>query len=428
MGWIRSLFGRRSAPAEPPLPFGGGASSYFSFFDLRKNPTAQACINIIANAIAILPLSLYFKDPRTGARQKAGWHPLYSLLKRRPNSSESPTLFLAKLIRHIISKGNAYIFIAREGKEIVALYLLNPELVTETYSGRVVSYTYQGETFTDSQILHIPSLITDDHGKGFAIPDLARAAISLGIQLDEFSLSSFGNGLNTKLLLDISEMTGAEDDLEKLQVYARMVSDYVRRNYAGAENAGKPLVLFKGMKATELQHQASNRDAELLESRKWQEIEICKAFGVPPFLVNGTYEVKYGGLEEAMTVFLNFTLASYLRHVEQRLATLLTPYEQEAYYWEFDTSALLRADEEARGKFYRQLFEMGAISPATISAKENLEAPPEGGDARFVPANLMPLRTDVLDAYMATAKTKAAALVDGSAPPSPASAAGSQAQ
>jgi HK97 family phage portal protein len=427
--WNRFFSKRNTTPSQ--FSTTPGAVSSFTYSDLRKNPTVIACTSIISNAIAILPMNLYFKNPTTGARQKAAWHPLYKLLRRKPNLSESPTVFIIKMMRHIITKGNAYVSLGKDANgDIVSLRLLDPQYITEEYSGYDTRWYYHGAALNSADVLHIPSLITDEHGKGYAPSELVKAAVSLGIQLDEYSLSSFGNGLNTKLLLDIAEMTADLPDQEAAQKLAQTVGDYVRRNYTGPENSGKPLILWTGMKATELKNQSSNRDAELLESRKFQETEICKGFGVPPWMVNGTYDVKYGGLEQAMTVFANFTLAPYLRNIEQRFATLLSAYEQEAYYFEFDLNVLLRSDEKSRGEFYSKLFSMGAISPGEICAKENIDAPKEGADARFVPANMMPLRDDVLDAYMAGAKLKAEELIAGKSTTQgkdPASAAGDQA-
>lgn len=428
MGLFARLFERRVVPS-PSSSASFPAVNSFGFADIRKNPTVIACASTIANSISILPLNLYFKNPTTGARQKAGWHSLFAVLRRRPNLSESPTLFIAKMLRHILQSGNAYLWKGKDAAgNVVSLRLLNPEGVKESYPGMgyEVVYNYAGNRYTEEEILHIPSLITDDHGKGYSPVEMARVAVTLGIQLDEYSLNAFGNGLNTKLLLDIAEMTTGVKDLDQAQKVAQTVADYVRRQYSGAENAGKPLILWSGMKATELTGQSSNAEAQLLEMRKYQELEICKIFGVPPFLINGTYDVKYGGLEQAMTVFVNFTLSPYLRHIEQRLGTLLTPYEQDAYYFEFDLNVLLRPDEKSRAEFYSKLFAMGALSPSDICAKENIDPPAEGGDARFVPANMMPLRQDVLDAYMAGAKLKAAGLVSGA--PDPALSAGSQAQ
>jgi HK97 family phage portal protein len=401
------IFTRRQKVKVPdPMALPSSYSfPYFTGGEIQKNTTVQACVNAIANPISILPLNLYFKNPTTGARQKAAWHELYMLMKRKPNSWESPTLFIAKMLRHILQHGNAYIWRGMVDGKIGALQLLNPESVKRDVSlWPQVRYWYNRTPYTDAEILHIPSLITDDTGLGISPVDLAKAAVTLGIQLDQYSLNGFANGLNTKLLIDIKEMSKDAKNTEEASKIAATVSDYIRRNYAGAENAGKPLITWAGMETKELTHQSSNRDAELLESRKWQEIEICKIFGVPPWMVNGSYAVPYGGLEPAMMMFLNFTLSPYLRHIEQRLDTLLTAYEQEAYYFEFDFNVLLRPDEKSRGEFYTKLFNMGAISPAGICAKENLDPPSEAGDTRFVPAQLMPLNEETIDAYMAQAK------------------------
>lgn len=433
MGLFSRLRSRRSStssgspsPVNPATLY--SSSPHFHQSDIQRNTTVQACTNAIANAISIMPINLY-KREADDSRSKAADHPLYKLLRRGPNPYESPTLFMAKLVRHILQGGNTYLFKGYAGSKLVALRALNPAGVTRSAADWPrITYTYNGVTYTDRDILHISSLVTDDTGKGFAPADLVRIAVMLGIQLDQYSLSSFGNGINTKLLVDIAEMTKTCANETEASEVAQVVANYLAEHYTGADNAGKPLVTWYGMKATELQHQHSNRDAELLESRKFQEIEICKGFGVPLFLVNNTYDVKYGGLEQAMTVYLNFTLSPYMHHIEQRLATLLEPWEQETYYFEFDFNALLRPDAKSRAEFYAKLFTMGGISPGGICKRENMEPPAEGADARFVPANMMPLTDEVLNAYMASAKVKAAGLIDGKLYPDPSSATGSQAQ
>lgn len=437
---FRSAISRRVAQSSTstPAPQGLGSMgglSFFSFGQIELSTTAVACTNVIANSIAILPLNLYFKNPSTGARQKAGWHPLYALLRRRPNPAESPVVFFEKLLRHIVQKGNAYIFKARGADgSVLALSLLSPEYVVEDYTyWPVVHYRYGGRDYTDDDILHIPSLITNDYGHGTAVVDLAKAAVVLGIQLDRASLASFGNGIDSRLTFSISDALKdtPANDTDTAQKVARAYSDYIARNYSGPDNAGKPLIQIPGMSEPKKLDGTSNKEAELLESRKWQELEICKAFGVPPWLINGTYDVKYGGLEQGMTIFLNFCLMPYLRHIEQRFNTLLSPYEQEAYYFEFDFNVLLRPDEKSRAEFYSKLFNLGAMGPGDICARENIDPPAEGADARFVPANMMPLRQDVLDAYMAGAKLKAKQIGGGGAigqPTDPARAAGDQAQ
>ena len=423
MGVLSRLFGagtlRAASSTPPPMTLGPPSSSFFSFYEIDKNTTAIACTNVIANSISILPLNLYFKNPKDGSRQKAGWHPLYTMLKKRPNSAESPTQFFHKLTRHILQKGNVYIFKLKDGAgNVVSLQILDPEALRVTYDGWKPIYTYAGVAYTDADILHIPSLYTDAHGHGKALVDLAKSALTLGNQLDQASLASFGNGINSKLFVDIQDAIKDIQDPDQVQKVVQQYADYIARNYAGEDNAGKPLIGLNGMKVTELKEQSSNREAELLESRKFQFVEICKVFGVPTWLINGDMSAfKAGGLEAAMIVYLNFCLMPYLRHLEQKFATLLSPYEQDAYYFEYDFTSLLRPDEAARGAFYKQLWDMGVLSANQIASKENLDAlPDEAGDAHFVPAQNMPLNNETLDAYMSKAKAIAAGLLDAKTP------------
>ena len=77
---------------------------------------------------------------------------------------------------------------------------------------------------------------------------------------------------------------------------------------------------------------------------------------------------------------------------EQRLdCMLLTEEEQGEYGFKFSLEALLRGDAASRGAFYQLLFNMGAITPNEIRAKEEMNPHETGGDQAFVQVNLMPL-------------------------------------
>jgi HK97 family phage portal protein len=424
MGLFSRLRGSRKAPASASLPappsYGGGPS-YFTFSDIEKNTTASACVKFYEHAISILPLNLYERQA-DGSRRRADTHPLYPVVKRRPNSSESPVQFTAKMVRHIMEKGNAYLFKIRNGEKIVALRLLNPEKVKENYSGYTATYDYQNGKFTDDDILHIPSLITDDVGHGKAPLELAKTAITLGTDLDRAADSAFTNGIGSRLWIDLNSALKDCADEDAVQKRIRQYADYIARNYAGPDNAGKPLFTFGGMGEPKPLASTSNREQELLESRKWQDLQICKAMGLPTWVVDGTFDVKYGGLEPAMILVLNFALLPYLKHIEQKFNTLLNAYEQERMYFEFDFSALLRTDEKSRAEYYSKLWGLGVVSPNQIANRENLDPLPEAGDTHFVPVNNWPLTQDNVDGYMASAKLKAGVIAD------PSRATGDQAQ
>ena len=193
-------FKKRATP-EPRNYATAPASVSLAFSDIKKNPTVIAATNVIANAVSILPLNLFFKNPSDGSRKKATWHPLFRVVRRKPNPSDSPSLFMGRILRDIYFFGNAYIHIDRGAEGIKTLTRLNPQAVTESYNGWRPFFRYNGMTYNDEEVLRISSLITDDMGKGYSPVELVRVAVMIGVQLDQFSMSSFGNGLNTKILV-----------------------------------------------------------------------------------------------------------------------------------------------------------------------------------------------------------------------------------
>ena len=103
-----------------------------------------ACVRILSEAIAGLPLHLYrYNDD--GGKAKAVDHPLYQLLHDEPNPEMSSFVFRETLMTHLLLYGNAYAQIIRNGKgEVVGLYPLmaNKMSVNRDPNGQLY-YQYQ---------------------------------------------------------------------------------------------------------------------------------------------------------------------------------------------------------------------------------------------------------------------------------------------
>lgn len=89
-----------------------------------------ACVRILSEAIAGLPVHLYQYRPN-GNKEKALKHPLYRLLHDAPNPEMTSFVFWETLMTHLLLWGNAYAKIIRNGKgEVIALYPLMPNRMT----------------------------------------------------------------------------------------------------------------------------------------------------------------------------------------------------------------------------------------------------------------------------------------------------------
>jgi hypothetical protein len=76
-------------------------------------------------------------------------------------------------------------------------------------------------------------------------------------------------------------------------------------------------------------------------------------------------------------------------------------------YFEYSYNSLLKTSLQTRIDTYVKEVSGGILFPNEVRRRENLpEVDPAVGDMLFLPANLLPLRKDVIDAYMANSKVK----------------------
>jgi HK97 family phage portal protein len=135
-------------------------------------------------------------------------------------------------------------------------------------------------------------------------------------------------------------------------------------------------------------------DAQMLESRAFSVEEICRFFGVPPFMIGHTEKsTSWGtGIEQQTLGFQKFTLRRRLKRIEQALEKqLLTPKDRaEGVTIEFNIEGLLRADSQARAQFYGRMTAIGAMTINEVRAYENLP-PVEGGDVPRIQMQNVPI-------------------------------------
>ena len=161
-----------------------------------------ACVRILAESIASLPLHFYqYND--AGGKEKAVNHPLYWLLHDEPNPEMSSFSFRETLMTHLLLWGNAYAQIIRNGRgEVIALYPLMPDRMTVDRDARGRIYYEYTRSDSDANTLgkkssvilspedvfHIPGLGFDGL-VGYSPIAMAKQAIGMGLACDEWPVS-----------------------------------------------------------------------------------------------------------------------------------------------------------------------------------------------------------------------------------------------
>jgi HK97 family phage portal protein len=215
-------------------------------------------------------------------------------------------------------------------------------------------------------------------------------------EIDDFINNSFNNSIGNRLIIDITKEypTATEEQLQQIR-------NMFLQNYAGLKNAGKPLIksgkIDYGKIETDFK---DNRANQLVENRQFQEKEVAKLFGVPLALLNGT---ETANMESLYTIFIENAIRPLATCFEQAINKLIQ--FGEPIYFEYSYNSLLKTSLQTRIDTYSKQITNGILSPNEVRRKENLPDI-EAGDTLFVQANLMPLRQDVVDSYMAGAKIK----------------------
>lgn len=401
MGIFSGLFRSRDKPTDSTVGsryafYMGGSSSgkVVTERSAMQMTAVYACVRILSEAIAGLPLHMYrYKDD--GGKEKALDHPLYLLLHDEPNPEMSSFVFRETLMTHLLLWGNAYAQIIRNGKgEVVALYPLMPNKMTVSRdeTGQLY-YTYQKSQeelpkdnnstviLHPSDVLHIPGLGFDGL-VGYSPIAMAKNAIGLAIATEEYGSKFFANGAAPSGVL---EHPGTIKDPQR-------VRESWMSQFGGSANSNKIAVLEEGLKYTPIS--ISPEQAQFLETRKFQINEIARIFRVPPHMVGDLEKSSFSNIEQQSLEFVKYTLDPWVVRWEQSIQrTLLKPEEKKTYFVKFNVEGLLRGDYQSRMSGYATARQNGWMSANDIRELENLDRIPteDGGDLYLVNGNMLPL-------------------------------------
>jgi HK97 family phage portal protein len=198
--------------------------------------------------------------------------------------------------------------------------------------------------------------------------------------VEESASKIFANGLRPSGFLQVDSVLKKQDRVD-LKAYMN--------DYTGSANTGKFMVLEAGMKFQQLS--IPPEDAQLLQTRAFNVEEICRWFGVPPFLAFHTEKsTSWGtGLEQQQIGFLIFSLMPYLERIEQSINKfLLTPSERLSLTAEFAVEGILRADSAARAEFYQKMVLSGIYSPDEVRGHEGKPAMGGNSSKLWMPVNM----------------------------------------
>ena len=395
---IKSLFGFGQARDKPvDKAADAGYSFLFGRTTIGKpvnertamqTTAVYACVRILAEAVASLPLHVYeYQDD--GGKKLVHDHPLYYLLHDEPNPEMTSFVFRETLMSHLLIWGNAYAQIIRDGAgRVLGLYPLLPDKmeVQRDDKGNIY-YVYsrnsdENPMFKEygniklkaEDVLHIPGLGFDGL-IGYSPIAMAKNAVGMTLACEEYGASFFANGAKPGGVL---EHPGVLKDPSKVRESWNSV-------YRGVSNAHKIAVLEEGMKYQQIG--IPPEEAQFLETRKFQINEIARLYRIPPHMVGDLDKSSFSNIEQQSLEFVKYTLDPWVIRWEQSLQrSLLLPGEKGKYFIKLNVDGLLRGDYQSRMNGYAVGRQNGWFSANDIREMENMNPIPdeEGGNLYLI--------------------------------------------
>lgn len=390
MDW-KNLF-KRKENKQPIVENRDWTNDYLTYNSLTSYQSSKSmllstvyrCVEVISDSVAQLHLETY-KVGSDGHKILFTSHPAYNLLNRQPNKRMSRFTFLKTLIVSTLLRGNAFALIERDTKgNVVALHYLpseNVKIIKPRTLQDNISYNVSTIGKVEAKdMIHILNFSYDGI-QGVSTLEHAKNTLQLSSDAEAHATGFFRGGAN---LAGILKVNSTLTDKQKQTLKTSWTSAFSPQT--GAPNG---IAVLEGN--MDFQSITVNpADAQLLETREFNVVDICRFFGVSPVKAFDLSKSSYSTVEATQLAFLTDTLSPLLEKIELEFERKLF-LEGENVDVRFDTSNLLRADKQSLAQYYNTLFNIGVISVNDIRKQIDLPAV-EGGDNHFVQCNLMELK------------------------------------
>lgn len=301
--------------------FQSNTNVLFSNEAYSKNVIAFRSINLIATAIAYIPIISYIKDD-IGNKTRNLSNKFLDIIQN-PNAQTSKVEFFEQIVVNLMIYGN--VFILKNNSILpTELFILKNESVKieYDYDGIIYGYTikngdnmafFSSDTVSPD-ILHIKNFNPRSKVYGFAPMECARSSIEQHNQAIEWNKTILMNGARPSGALIVKPDSDGNRNLSEEQFYR--VKNEIDTLFSGG-NIGRPILLEGGLEWKEMS--LSPKDMDFMNCKNSAARDIALAFGVPPQLLCIPGDNTYSNLSEARISLWEQTILPLAEKIKDKL-------------------------------------------------------------------------------------------------------------
>ncbi|BDI59629.1 phage portal protein [Qipengyuania nanhaisediminis] len=328
-GWMPAF---APAPSVRSFEYDGAVRDGF-----LGNPIAQRAVRIVAEGVGQAPLTGEGSD-------------LHALV----TATSAGQSLVETLAAHILLNGNGFIQIIKDASgQPVELFALRPDRVKVIAGDDGWPCAYEYSVGKERLVIPVededgwPNIVQvkamhplDDH-RGASAMAAAHQAIAIHNAASQWNLSLLENAARPSGALVYETEDGAgltRDQFDRLRCELETA-------FAGAANAGRPMLLDGGLKWQRIAMSPADMDFATLKSAAARDIAL--AFGVPPMLLGLPGENTYSNYREANRALWRLTLLPLAQKLYAALTEALGQwFEGQSLAIDLDRVTALSEDRE----------------------------------------------------------------------------------
>lgn len=325
-------------------------------------PAVAACVNRIADTIAMIPFKLYEVDEGSVKVKEVADDPREYMLNIDPGDTLDAVQLKKALVTDFLLDKGGYLYIEKRGNKVKSLRYVEPGYVSFNYNADPIFKDYQilvnGASFHPYDFVKVLRNTKNGYS-GVGVPEENALPLQVAWRTLSYQDRLMKTGGSKKGFIKSQKHLAADAIKALKEAWARLFSD-------GSENV---VVLNDGMEFQESSE--SSAEMQINESVNTITKQICEIFGVPVQLLNR--EVGTAS-EEDRNVFMQFCIQPILTEFENALnRDLLLESEKGKYKWAADISDLTKADILKRYQAYEVACKNGFMQIDEVRYRENLE-------------------------------------------------------
>lgn len=342
----------------------------------------NACVRNLADDVATLPFETYRQATDRSKVQVAP-----PAVVENPWPEGTLMDWLVQVMVSLALRGNFYGLVCDRDPATglpVTIKPLHPDdvLARRNMKTGQREYRYKGRLLNLDDVFHIPAILMPGTFIGLDPVSYMRNSWGLASSAEQYGGRFFANSAQPGGVIEVPEDL---DELEALELARAW-----KQSHQGIGASNLPAVLTGG--ATWKQMTISPDNAQFLQTRDFQRVEIAAFFGMPLHRIGLVDRTANAGVdaESAEMFYITNTLIAWLRRIESYFSLpTVTPQNITCM---FNLDGRLRGNTITRYQGYTLGRNGGWLSDDDIRFKESLPDLPDGqGKVYWAPMNFAPI-------------------------------------